>query len=92
MQFTFNGFNPFENSFQSMDVVFEQYIGNQLVHQQPLSAPPIFLQNQFIQACKSIAGQQPMKIRVVRWDETWDNFEQKMKPVEYSIEFQNWKD
>ncbi len=83
------GFSPFG---QSIEVLFEQYVGNQLVNQQRLSAPPMMLQAQFIQACQQIVGQSPMRIRMVRWEEIWNEFEQKMKPIEYSIEFQNWKD
>lgn len=85
----FGGGSPFG---QSVEVLFEQYVGNQVVSQHQLAAPPIMLQSQFIQACQQIAGQSPMRIRMVRWEEIWNEFEQKMKPVEYSIEFQNWRD
>lgn len=85
----FFGGDPFG---QSIDVLFEQYVGNQVVSQQHLSAPPMMLQAQFIQACKQIAGQSPMRIKMTRWEETWDQIERKVKPVEYSVEFQNWRD
>lgn len=85
----FGGDGPFG---QSIDVLFEQYVGNQVVNQQQLSAPAMMLQSQFIQACKQIAGQSPMKIKMTRWEEIWDQIEQKTKPVEYSVEFQNWRD
>lgn len=77
---------------QSIEVLFEQYVGNQVVSQQRLSAPAMMLQSQFMQACQQIAGQSPMRIKMTRWEEIWDQTEQKTKPVEYSVEFQNWKD
>lgn len=78
---------------EPMDVVFEQYIGNALVNSQQLSAPPKVLQAQFIQLVQQVAKQsQPMKIRMVRWEEVWDKFEGKWKKLELDIEFKNWKD
>lgn len=78
---------------EPMDVVFEQYIGNALVNYQQLSAPPEVLQAQFIQLVQQVAKQsQPMKIRMVRWEEVWDKFEGKWKKLELDMEFKNWKD
>lgn len=78
---------------QPQTVTLEQYIGNALVNSQQLSAPPEILQAQFMQLVQQMARQsQPMKIRMVRWEEVWDKFEGKWKKLELDIEFKNWKD
>ena len=86
MEFTFSPFG------QSVDVMIEQYVGNQIVNQQWISGPPMLLQVQFIQSCQQMMGQLPMKLKMLRWENIWDQFEQKMKPLEYSVEFQNRRD
>ena len=78
---------------EPMSVTLEQYIGNALVHSQQLSAPPEILKAQFEGLIQQLAQQsQPMKIKVVRYDEIWDEFEQKRKKIENSIEVKNWRD
>ena len=74
-------------------VTLEQYIGNALVQSQQLSAPPEILQAQFIQLVQQVASQsQPMKIRMVRWEDVWDEFDGTWKKIECYVEFKNWKD
>lgn len=78
---------------EPMTVTLEQYIGNALVHSQQLSAPPEFLQAQFMQLVQRVASQsQPMKIRMVRWEDVWNQFDNEWKRLELDIVFQNWKD
>ena len=78
---------------EPMTVTIEQYIGNALVHSQQLSAPPEILQAQFMQLVQQVASQsQPMKIRMVRWEDVWDKFDGKWKKIECYVEFKNWKD
>lgn len=78
---------------QPQTVTLEQYIGNALVRSQQLSAPPEFLQAQFMQLVQQVANQpQPMKICMIRWEEVWDKFEVKWKKLELDMEFKNWKD
>ena len=80
---------------EPMTVTIEQYIGNALVHSQQLSAPPEILQAQFMQLVQQVTSQsQPMKIRMVRWEDVWDKFdgEWKWKKMEWNVEFKNWKD
>lgn len=78
---------------EPMDVTLEQYIGNALVHSQQLSAPPEILQAQFIQLVQQVASQsQPMKIRMVRYEDIWDEFDSEWKKLELDVMFQNWKD
>lgn len=78
---------------EPLTVTLEQYIGNALIQSQQLSAPPEILQAQFIQLVQQVANQsQPMKIRMVRWENIWNQFDNEWKKLEYSVEFQNWKD
>ena len=78
---------------EPMEVILEQYIGNACVSRQQLSAPPEILQAQFIQLVQQVASQsQPMKIRMVRWEDVRDNFDGKWKKIELDVVFQNWKD
>ena len=78
---------------EPMEVLLEQYIGNACVSRQQLSAPSEILQAQFIQLVKQVTRQsQPMKVRMVRWEEVWDKFEGKWKKLELDMEFKNWKD
>ena len=78
---------------EPLTVTLEQYIGNALVQSQQLSAPPEILQAQFIQLVQQVASQsQPMKIRMVRQEDVWNQIDQEWKKLELDIEFKNWKD
>ena len=78
---------------EPMEVLLEQYIGNACVSRQKLSAPPELLQAQFLQLVQQVATQsQPMKIRMVRWVDVWNQFDGEWKRLELSVEFKNWKD
>lgn len=78
---------------ESMDVLLEQYIGNTCVSRQQLSAPPEILQAQFMQLVEQVASQsKPMKIRMVRWEDVWNQIDGEWKKIECYIEFKNWKD
>ena len=78
---------------EPITVTLEQYIGNALVHSQQLSAPPEFLQAQFLQLIQQVARQsQPMKIRMVRWEDVWSQIDQEWKRLELDVMFQNWKE
>lgn len=78
---------------EPLTVTLEQYIGNALVQSQQLSAPPEILQIQFLQLAKHMASQsQPMKLRMVRWEDVWSKIDQGWKKLELSVEFKNWKD
>lgn len=75
------------------EVLLEQYIGNALVRSQQFSAPPEILQAQFMQLVQQVANQsQPMKIRMVRWEDVWSQFDKEWKKLELDVVFQNWED
>lgn len=78
---------------EPLTVTLEQYIGNALVHSQQLSAPPEILQAQFMQLVEQVASQsQPMKIRMVRYEDIWSQFDKEWKKLELDVVFQNWED
>ena len=78
---------------EPMEVLLEQYIGNACISRQQLSAPPEILEAQFIQLVQQVASQsQPMKIRMVRWEDVWIQIDQEWKRLELDVVFQNWKD
>ena len=71
---------------EPLTVTIEQYIGNALVQSQQLSAPPEFLQVHV----KQVASQsQPMKIRMVRYEDVWSQFDKEWKRLELDMTFQN---
>lgn len=78
---------------EPMEVLLEQYVGNACVSRQQLLAPPEFLQAQFMQLVQQVASQsQPMKIRMIKWEDVWSQIDNEWKKLEYSVEFQNWRD
>lgn len=78
---------------EPMEVLLEQYIGNTLVQSQQLSAPPEILQPQFLQLVEQVANQsQPIKIRMGRWEDVWNQIDQEWKRLELDVMFQNWRD
>lgn len=78
---------------EPLTITLEQYIGNALIHSQQLSAPPEILQAQFMQLVQQVASQsQPMKIRMVRWEDMWNDIDGEWKKLELDVMFQNWKD
>ena len=62
---------------ETYSVIIEQYIGNTLVSRQQTAAPKEFLMMQF------------MGLRMVRYEEEWNQLEQQVKRLEFSIEFRN---
>ena len=78
---------------EPMGVLLEQYIGNACISRQKLSAPPEILQAQFMQLVQQLASQsQPKKIRMVRWEDVWSQFDKEWKKLELEVVFQNWED
>ena len=78
---------------EPVDVLIEQYVGNACVSRQKVSAPPEILKAQFMQLVQQVANQsQPMKIRMVRWEDVWSQIDKEWKKLELDVVFQNWKD
>lgn len=78
---------------ESIEVILEQYIGNALISQHQLSLPPQVLQARFMFFVNKIMSQsQPMKVRMVRYEDIWSQFDNEWKKLELDVMFQNWKD
>jgi len=59
---------------------------------QRMVAPRFVIEQQFmalVQQAASVAS--PVRIKMLRWDTVWDEFEQRQKQIENSIEFTNKK-
>lgn len=72
------------------EVTFEIYIADKLVGQQIMQAPQEILILNFIQTAKQIQNdQRPMKIRMLRPDVIWDNFENRQKVLNNEVSASN---
>lgn len=76
--------------FEMHNVIFEVYIEDNLTNRQRIQAPKEMLIANFIQTAQQIQNdQRPIKIKMIRQEEIWDNFEQKHRTVNYEIELSN---
>ncbi len=72
------------------EVLFEAYIEDKLTNRQQMSAPKEMLIANFIQTAKQIrADSRPIKIKMIRPEIIWDEFEQKQKTLNNEIELCN---
>ena len=72
------------------EVTFEIYIADKLAGQQIMQAPQEILILNFIQTAKQIQNdQRPMKIRMLRPDVIWDNFENRQKVLNNEVSASN---
>lgn len=80
----------FGNMFQTYDVTFEVYIEDKLVKKQTMQAPKEILMINFMQTIDQIGNdRRPIKIKMFRQENVWDNFENKEKSLDYKVEFSN---
>lgn len=80
----------FGNMFEMYDVTFEIYIENKLTNRQTMQAPKEILIANFMQTAKQIQNdQRPIKIKMIRPEVIWDNFEQKRRVINNEIELSN---
>ena len=76
--------------FEMYKVIFEVYIENQLANRQIMQSPKEMLMINFIQTADQIKDDpRPMKIKMVRQEPSWDNFEKKEIILNYEIEISN---
>lgn len=79
-----------DDMFEMHNVIFEVYIEDNLTNRQRIQAPKEMLIANFIQTAQQIQNdQRPIKIKMIRQEEIWDNFEQKHRTVNYEIELRN---
>ncbi len=72
------------------NVIFEVYIEDKLTNRQQMQAPKEMLIANFLQTAKQIQNdQRPIKIKMIKPDSIWDNFEQEQKVLNNEIELSN---
>lgn len=80
----------FEEMFESYEVTFEVYVGDTMTNQQVIQAPKEIIIANFIQTAKQIYGdKRPIKIKMIRPETIWDNFENVQKSINNTIELCN---
>lgn len=79
-----------EDMLDMQDVTFEIYIEDKLVNRQQMQAPKEILIANFIQTAKQIkTDSRPIKIKMIKPNTIWDDFEQKQKTLNNEIELSN---
>lgn len=72
------------------EVIFEVYIEDKLTNRQQMQAPKEMLIANFLQTAKQIQNdKRPIKIKMIRPEVIWDNFEQKQNVLNNEIELSN---
>lgn len=80
----------FGGIFETYEVAFEVYIGDKLVRQQAMQAPKEFIMANFMQMTEQIKNdRRPMKIKIIRQDVIWDNFDNKQKVLNNEVAASN---
>lgn len=76
--------------FETHEVVFEVYIEDKLTNRQQMQAPKEMIIANFLQTAKQIqADKRPIKIKMIRPEEIWDNFEQRRRVLNNEIALSN---
>lgn len=80
----------FGDMFEMHQVTFEIYIEDKLTNRQTMQAPKEMLVANFLQTAKQTSNdKRPIKIKMLRPEIIWDNFENKQKTLTNEIEFSN---
>lgn len=76
--------------FEMHEVIFEVYVEDKLTNRQQMQAPKQMLIANFIETAKRIKNdKRPIKIKMIKPEVIWDNFEQKQKILNNEIELSN---
>lgn len=76
--------------FETHEVVFEVYIEDKLTNRQQMQAPKEMIIANFLQTAKQIQpDKRPIKIKMIRPEEIWDNFEQRRRVLNNEIALSN---
>ena len=82
--------NVFRDAFEMYEVIFEVYIEDKLVNRQQMNAPKEILIANFLQTAKQIQDdQRPIKIKMIRPEVIWDEFEGAQRVLNNEIELSN---
>lgn len=72
------------------EVIFEIYIEDKLTNRQQMQAPKEMIIANFVQTAKQIkTDRRPIKIKMIKPNIIWDNFEKKQKVLNNEIELSN---
>lgn len=83
-------FINFGDMFETYDAIFEIYIEDKLNNRQQMQAPKEMLIANFVQTAKQIkTDKRPIKVKMIVPNIIWDNFEQKQKTLNNSVEISN---
>ena len=88
----------FGHVFETYEVTFEIYIEDKLVNKQIMQAPKEMIMINFIQTAEQIRNDnRPIKIKVLRPEVIWDNFEDREKVLNNEVSASNeamliWKE
>lgn len=76
--------------FEMYEVAFELYIENKLVNKQAMQAPKQMLMANFLQTVQQIQqDNRPIKLKMIRPEVIWDNFENKQRTLYNEVAFSN---
>lgn len=79
-----------EDMLDMQEVIFEVYIEDKLTNRQQMQAPKEMLIANFVQTAKQIkTDNRPIKIKMIRPEVIWDEFEQKQRVLNNEIELSN---
>lgn len=82
--------NMFEGMFEMYEVTFEIYIEDKLTNRQTMQAPKEMLIANFMQTAKQIKNdKRPIKIKMIRPEVIWDEFEKKQRVLNNEVELSN---
>lgn len=82
--------NDMNDMFETHEVIIEVYIDDKLTNRQQMQAPKQILIANFVETAKKIKmDNRPIKLKMIRPEVIWDNFEQKQKIINNEIEIIN---
>lgn len=76
--------------FEMYEVIIEVYIEDKLTNRQHMKAPKDMLIANFVNTAKQMRNdQRPIKLKMIRPEVIWDNFEQKQKTINNELALSN---
>ena len=72
------------------EAILEVYLGDKLIQKQSMSAPHMILKSQFMNLVEQVANDdRPIRIKMIKPETIFDQFEQKNKVLYNYVEFNN---
>lgn len=76
--------------FETYEVTFEVYVEDKLNNRQTMQAPKQIIIANFLQTAQQIQKEKtPIRFKMIRQDVIWDEFEQKQRVLNNSVEYSN---